>query len=279
MPLSPESKIVTSLLLDYVLCFGCCVLAFAIERIPPAQRVAFFGDLSINYPFEKNSTIPGWTLPLVSFVVPSVFVFLIGSFRKRSARYHAVAILGLLLGVTVTYVLTSVLKVSMGKLRPDFKERCKPREIPGGNNFGKILECTGDKAIITEGRKSFPSGHTSTSFAGFGYSSLYIAYQLRLFTQQSYVLKSIFFVLPWIIATMIASTRVFDNKHHYSDVIGGMLIGVLFAFVSFFLYLPVLRKLGMEQAGENDIILPSLPRNSQTGDLHISKHQTSNNSV
>ena len=272
MTLSQESKILASLLLDYALCGGCCLISFAIERIPPNQRVGFFGDLSISYPFRNSSTIPGWALPLVAFAVPSLFVLLIGGFRKRNLRYHTVAILGLLLGVSLTYLITSILKVSLGKLRPDFKDRCKPKDLPDNEDkLGKILNCTGDKSVITEGRKSFPSGHTSTSFAGYVYSSLYIGYQLKLFSQQTYVLKTFFFIIPWIIATLIAVTRIFDNKHHFSDVFGGAGIGIVFAFFSFFLYFPSLRKLAMDQAGEDAIILPPLPTTDRSDDQNISK--------
>jgi diacylglycerol diphosphate phosphatase/phosphatidate phosphatase len=264
MVLSHESRILASLLLDYAICGSCCLIAFAIERIPPNQRVGFFGDLSINYPYKDESTIPGWTLPFVAFMVPSLFVLLIGGFRKRNLRYHTMSVLGLLLGVSLTYLITSILKVSVGKLRPDFKDRCKPSDVPSTDDkFGTILNCTGDKKIINEGRKSFPSGHTSSSFAGFAYSSLYIGYQLRLFSPHTFVLKTLFFIIPWIIAILVAVTRIFDNKHHFSDIFSGAVIGIIFAFFSFFLYFPALKKLAMEQAGQDGIILPPLPSPNQ----------------
>lgn len=89
------------------------------------------------------------------------------------------------------------------------------------------VRCTGDPKIIKEGRKSFPSGHTSSTknsnglniacFAGLGYSSLYLGGQIKVFDKNGYVMKVILFVLPWIVATLIAITRLIDYRHHASD--------------------------------------------------------------
>lgn len=51
----------------------------------------------------------------------------------------------------ITYMLTTILKLSVGRLRPDFLDRCEYNEI--------TEKCDGNKNEIIEGRKSFPSGY------------------------------------------------------------------------------------------------------------------------
>lgn len=66
---------------------------------------------------------------------------------------------------------TSLLKITVGRPRPDYFYRCFPDGImhllpnsTGSENILDLFNCTGNFHDINEGRKSFPSGHSSCKY-------------------------------------------------------------------------------------------------------------------
>nr|GEY20313.1 hypothetical protein [Tanacetum cinerariifolium] len=72
---------------------------------------------------------------------------------------------GLILSVLITGVLTDLIKDATRRPRPDFFWRCFPDGVDNYDHWGNVI-CTGKDSLIRDGHKSFPSGHTSLSFAG-----------------------------------------------------------------------------------------------------------------
>ena len=146
-------------------------------------------------------------------------------------------------GIT-TAIVTEILKNLVGRYRPDWLDRCQPA-APGevvidgwGATSSQNPPCTNadiSASKLDDGRKSFPSGHSSTAFslgtvvvahAGWwmlgsggreGRPTPFLATALELWMALQ---------ISWAIG--VASSRVLDNKHHVGDVVGGGVIGVLF---------------------------------------------------
>ncbi len=74
----------------------------------------------------------------------------------------------------------------VGRPRPDLLARCKPTPGTPTSTLVAIDVCTEtDHHTLHDGWRSFPSGHSSFSFAGLGFLSLFFAGQMRVFAHSS----------------------------------------------------------------------------------------------
>lgn len=176
---------------DWLLTILLLGVAFSFEFLPPFNRSVSF-DPSINYPYSPNNTVPSWSLILIAMVFPTcvmtafyviakkflvpeemvqesrevivrnhpardtrAFVFFS---RKVSAKVLHLCVLGLFLALSLTYFTSNCMKLLSGRPRPDFVSRCKPLDLASSP-----LVCQTDEKskVMCDGRKSFPSGHTS----------------------------------------------------------------------------------------------------------------------
>lgn len=221
---------------DWIVIIICIILDAILNVIHPFYR--FVGQNNIErYPHKKN-TVPLWSVPIIAVLIPST-VFLGYWIKRRDTRDFHQAVLGLLTAVAVTAVFTDAIKDGVGRARPDFFSRC----FPDGNDqygpppFYEVL-CHGDPASIREGHKSFPSGHSSWSFAGLGYLSFYLAGKLAFFDRRGYSSRILIVFLPLLVAAMVAVSRVSDYLHHWQDVTVGGLMGLSIAYFSYKQHFP-----------------------------------------
>ncbi|CAI9110640.1 OLC1v1010701C1 [Oldenlandia corymbosa var. corymbosa] len=182
----------------------------------------------LKYPM-KQDTVPAWSVPIYSAVLPIV-IFLFFYFRRRDVYDLHHAILGVLFSVLITAVITDAIKDSVGRPRPDFFWRCFPDGKDVYDRLGNVV-CHGQKHLIDNGHKSFPSGHTSFSFAGLGFLSLYLSGKIKAFDSRGHVAKLCLVFLPLLVASLVGISRVDDYRHHWEDVFAGGLIGLLYHWI------------------------------------------------
>ncbi|GAU25625.1 hypothetical protein TSUD_49770 [Trifolium subterraneum] len=221
---------------DWLILLLLVVIDAVLNIIEPFHRFVGEGMLTdLRYPLKDN-TIPFWAVPIIAILLP-LAVFLVYYFIRKDVYDFHHAILGLLFSVLITAVITDAIKDGVGRPRPDFFWRCFPN---GTGVFHKVtgdVQCTGDKSVIKEGHKSFPSGHTSWSFAGLVYLSWYLSGKVRVFDRRGHVAKLCLVLLPLLTAALIAVSRVDDYWHHWQDVFAGGLIGTTissFCYLQFF---------------------------------------------
>lgn len=222
---------------DWLILLVLIVIDGLLNIIDPFHR--FVGrDMmtDLRYPFKGN-TVPFWAVPLIAILLPFV-IFLGIYFKKRNVYDLHHAILGLLFSVLITAVLTDAIKDAVGRPRPDFFWRCFP---DGKDFYDKVTTgviCHGKKADIKEGHKSFPSGHSSWSFAGLVFLAWYLAGKIRVFDRKGHVAKLCLIFLPILGASLVAVSRVDDYWHHWQDVFAGGLLGTVVASICYLQFFP-----------------------------------------
>lgn len=68
--------------------------------------------------------------------------------------------------------------------------------------------------------------------------TLFLIGKLRIFDGQGYLCKLLLSVLPTCIAIGIGITRIDDYMHHWTDVVAGLLLGMVIATVNYLMIYP-----------------------------------------
>lgn len=239
------------------------------KLVKPFKRGFFCGDESLGYPL-RESTVGTSAVIGISLGVPTCVIIVVELFkqlptaagggaagaREAAARekrdgggcrlIHRLAQLYkqagyYLFGLAMLTFTTLLTKLCIGRLRPHFYAVCQPM-LPDGTtcqdaqNMGRyIASYSCSNANVTDFQfeqlnQSFPSGHASLLM----YSMLYLAIYLQaaLSTRISKLLKHLLQFLFVMFGWYVSLTRITDYWHHWSDVLAGALLGVLFAWLT-----------------------------------------------
>ncbi|SAM07206.1 hypothetical protein [Absidia glauca] len=217
---------------------------FALDKVSPYHREFSVTDKTIMFSYTEHEEVPVWALGVICFVAPFLLIAAVSLGYKKSIHDFHSGVLGLCLALSLSVVFTQAIKVTVGRPRPDFLDRCQPAldvtDPPLGLSNYTICTTPIDSHIMRDAFKSFPSGHSSFSFAGLGYLGLYFAGKLRIFDERGHTYKGFTFIFPLIGALLVAITRTRDYRHHWHDVTIGLLLGSLCAFFAYRQYHPAL---------------------------------------
>lgn len=255
----------------------------ALSNVSGFQRQFSLQDVTLQHPFAQQERVPDDKLFLLSGLLPLLAVSLLSVLSRRPLAQLNRAILGLIFAQAVTGIVTELVKNLVGRPRPDFLDRCQPKTVilpgvPLAYNStlvdASICSTPTTSMLLRDGFKSFPSGHSSMSFAGLGYLAwcLYgtLSTLTRRWSSQSYrhyaaapndesrdldleaaaeeqredaeapramVLTSVVVpFMPLLLATYVALSRVMDYRHHPEDVFAGSLLGAVLASVFYKIY-------------------------------------------
>ncbi len=208
---------------------------------------ALSGTLGRKYLLEdKEETVPALWVELAVPVIGGWLALQEGLPGNRDARHLHDTLVGFGEAMSLTLMTTEVLKFSFGRLRPDFQDRVRRYYCNRPDHAD--VDCTGftegplstdpvqNEKIWADGRRSFPSGHASTSFALATYAALvtgghYVWGRDATNTTRTWGIP--IQVALFGIASFVAWSRVNDGRHNVSDVLTGAALGTALSSLSY----------------------------------------------
>ncbi|KAM4809183.1 phospholipid phosphatase 1 isoform 2-T2 [Rhinophrynus dorsalis] len=226
-----------------IVCVVLAGLPFAILNLKhtPFKRGFYCNDDSIRYPYKEDTISYGL---LGGIMIPfTILVILLGetlSVYFKDLRSNAFvrnpyvasiykAIGTFIFGAAVSQSLTDIAKYTIGRLRPHFIDACRPNWTKINCSLGYIenFVCEGDATKSAEARLSFYSGHSSFSMYCMLFLALYL--QSRMIGDWARLLRPTIQFALVAVAVYVGLSRVSDYKHHWSDVLIGLIQGAIVA--------------------------------------------------
>jgi len=229
---------------------------FCVVSLFGSQSKLDFDDWILNVnntaPYNNRGDrdiVPGTALPI--FVACNLLVLAVFEWLAFSGDYTADRkivfmnmIFSYLEALLWTWGCTELGKNWVGEPRPDFVSRC----LSNGGSFDAngILVCNTDDASVRDGRKSFPSGHSSISMVSGFFLTLYLIWMMygRTWRKPACFKHPLFSAVhslvfpmclfPLLVVFAIAASRVLDHHHSTGDVTGGCFLGFIVAAALFF---------------------------------------------
>ncbi|VBB81709.1 Putative protein of unknown function [Podospora comata] len=222
--------------------------ALGIYQAPYASTrnfpITFNQSGDIVYP-ELAYPHRGWIISpqlsgVIAVVIPLGVIFL-AQIRIKSFWDLNNAVLGLLYSMILSSFFQVVIKNLIGGFRPYFLDICQPDiSLASSNNatglngvgFQQIMYtieiCTNpDKAAIKTAITSFPSGHATSAWAGYGFLFLWMNAKLKVWgNYQTSFYWLVLLTAPVLGATLLASCLTVDQAHHWYDILAGSIIGI-----------------------------------------------------
>ncbi|KAF2437029.1 PAP2-domain-containing protein [Tothia fuscella] len=259
-----SAKVVLSYIFDYVIILVLIIAFYALDAVEPYHQRFSLRNYTLQYPYAVKERVPVPLLLIICVVAPAgviaAYTLIIDGLFSSSGTKHKTypfkkrlwelncGILGLLLAVGASFVITGTLKNAIGKPRPDLIDRCQanateilPFYYDGNYSLAGHEICRQENnAILKDGFRSFPSGHSSSSWAGLFYLSLYLTGKMHVLDSRGEVWKTFIVLIPTLGAALVAGSRIMDARHHPFDVLSGSLLGMLVAWASYRQYFPPL---------------------------------------
>jgi len=239
-------------------------------KAKPFGRFFVERDPTLSYPYIADQSVPISFLVIISYVIPTIIIigtqilFRLTKDRSKEVIDHPCSAytehplhphVGMIEALGLTLFITFILKNFVGRLRPNFFAYCNYKgyrnalmsgnftsynNITQAGVIGSIEFCLETSlANINDSQSSFPSGHSSLSFAGLTFLSFYLFhvaphhFNTRNHTIRLLAIKIAILLILFISAAFVAGSRTRDYWHNFDDILAGAVLGFGSAVFSF----------------------------------------------
>ncbi|KAF6237752.1 hypothetical protein HO173_003953 [Letharia columbiana] len=285
-------RLVLSYIIDWIIIIAIAAVGAGFSVATPNKRPFDVTDADISFPYVTKEKVSTGLLVAIGLVVPAIITFIVclavvpgpafesasrSKIWKRKIWEWNAAWMGLGLSLAIAFMITSGTKNLVGKPRPNMLARCEPdlsrllnstvggigNQVDEGINLVSWTICRNSGSTLDDGFRSFPSGHSSFSFAGLTYFALFLCTKLAVTIpflnyqdidrnkqhvkprKQAAAPPTYLIIFPLVsisAAIYISSTRYSDFMHHGFDIISGAILGIVSAWLGFRWYhLPISR--------------------------------------
>ncbi|XP_053212471.1 putative phosphatidate phosphatase [Panonychus citri] len=221
------------------------VLDQALDYLEPVKRGFWCSDETIKYP-RQSETVPYKELVEIAMVAPVVFLiiseiiyFQVSKRNKlfltsQEFWYNLITVLSTwACTFWINSVITKFIKVRVGRLRPVFLDYCNPTidcdDAAWKDQYVTNFTCRVGHSVENFVRTSFPSGHSSESMVSMVFLIIYLWKRYRHNSTRYFV--ALVQIVVLFVGLFVALSRIYDNIHHWSDVLAGIAIGTIVALV------------------------------------------------
>lgn len=198
------------------------------------------------YP-ERGWIIPSEVTGIVSMAGP-IIIYIAAQIRIKSAWDASNAIMGTIWAVLLASFLMSSVKTLVGGFRPYFYDVCMPNISLASNHNASGLNGSGyrqmmftteictqtDMKALKNAITSFPSGHSTAGFSGFGFCFLWLNAKLKVWADYKPAFWKFFVTfIPLILAVLNSCVLTVDSAHHWYDIFAGSIIGIVMALAAY----------------------------------------------
>lgn len=215
---------------DYVAIIIVAIVAAVVgAKVRPHCRAVNWADPSIAHPYATKETFPVYSVAIAAVLV-ALFYFageLLTRWRRPAGKLNMCLHLnGWVLvhcwSVLLAFAFVDLSKLYAGRLRPDYLARLAQLNITEASwaTMSTAAQC----GTAREGRLSFPSGHSGTSFAAFVPPTMYLMGLARTLAGGRQWLATVALLLL-ILPIAVAISRTNDYRHNFDDILAGAVCG------------------------------------------------------